>query len=101
MADHSALKLRRLTRTCGHLSGKASLDLSSSSESAVPAGLHGLSAVERYYFETQGFVVIPDIIPRCLLAELNAVNDRDLFAAQARLNLPQSLCYAIFRCDLW
>ena len=38
-------------------------------------GLHGLSQTERYYFETQGFVVIPDIIPRQLLAELNTVSD--------------------------
>ena len=45
-------------------------------------GLHGLSATERYYFETQGFVVIPDIIPRQLLAGLNTV--REIFSSQAR-----------------
>eukprot|EP01043_Picozoa_sp_COSAG02_P026744 COSAG02_NODE_1549_length_11966_cov_3.777282_9_plen_172_part_00 len=51
----------------------AGTSMPSPSESVAP-GLHGLSAVERYYFETQGFVVIPDIIPGQLLAELNAVN---------------------------
>ena len=45
-------------------------------------GLHGLSATERYYFETQGFVVIPAIIPRQLLAKLNTV--REIFSSQAR-----------------
>ncbi len=51
----------------------AGTSMPSPSESAAP-GLYGLSAVERYYFETQGFVVIPDIIPEKLLAELNAVS---------------------------
>ena len=44
------------------------------SESAAH-GLHGLSDIERYYFETQGFLVVPDIIPGQLLAELNAVSN--------------------------
>jgi hypothetical protein len=35
--------------------------------------MRGLSASERYYFETLGYVVIPDIVPPPLLAELNAV----------------------------
>ena len=47
----------------------------SPTESVAP-GLHGLSTVERYYFETQGFVVIPNVISEQLLAELNAVNTR-------------------------
>lgn len=53
----------------------AKASMPSPSESVAP-GLHGLSAVERYYFETQGFVVIPNIIPGQLLAKLNAVKQQ-------------------------
>ena len=63
-------QLRERVVTVGH---SAAVALPSPSETAAP-GLHGLSAVERYYFETQGFVVVPDIIPKELLAKLNAVS---------------------------
>ena len=61
---------RERIATVGHSAAAA---LPSPSETAAP-GLHGLSAVERYYFETQGFVVVPDIIPKELLEKLNAVS---------------------------
>ena len=38
-------------------------------------GLHGLSQSERYFFETQGFLVIPDVLSRQQLDEMNAAFD--------------------------
>ena len=46
-------------------------------QQAHPAGpgLHGLSQSERYFFETQGFLVIPDVLSRQQLDEMNAAFD--------------------------
>ena len=44
-------------------------------DSTSASSLHGLSLAERYYFETQGFLVIENIVPPQLLAKLNCAVD--------------------------
>ena len=91
---------RRLSALRGHLDGPrrrsttppplasaaAAAALPSPSESAA-TGLHGLTAAERYYFEVNGYLVVPDMIEPQLLAELNDSVD----ACADRLQFSQKL----------
>ena len=99
--DGSGHPGRRLSTLRGHLRGlqrhsttppplpsaAAASSLPSPSESAAAAGLHGLTAAERYYFEVNGMLVIPDMIEPQLLAELNDSVD----ACADRLQFSQKL----------
>lgn len=74
---------RRLAALRGHLApaAAAAVPIASGCAARPPPrqfaapGLLGLTVSERYFFETQGYVVIPDILTLDQLGELNAAVD--------------------------
>ena len=75
------LIMTRIMKSMGTHSGRctfrANLLLVRKQPQQPGAGLHGLSQSERYFFETQGFLVIPDVLSRQQLDEMNAFDAMD------------------------